>query len=123
MKQARENRFPAKGHRELQVLGEGNALDLQVDGIGVVVEPNVAFADLVFASGFEEHESEPGYLGDEGEVRTAGCRPVPALRPCGGREEHQGEQCNDEPHGRSVVALTLAAYGRVRLRHFRRAGV
>jgi hypothetical protein len=91
MKQAREGDLAAKSHRELEVLAHRNAFDLQVDGVGVVVEPNVALPDLVLANCLEQDEPKASRLGNEGKVPSCRGRSMPALRSCGGGNQRQGE--------------------------------
>lgn len=91
MKQAGEDGLAAHGHGELEILAHGNALDLEVNGVRVVVEPNVALTDLVLGGGLEEHEPKAGHLRDEGEVGASGGGAVPVLGSGGGGNEKQSE--------------------------------
>ena len=94
MQQAGHENLAAKGNGELEILAHGHALDRQVDGVGVVVEPNVALANLVLAGCVEENESKARRLGNEGEVRSTRGGTVPALGVSGGGDEHERE--NDQ---------------------------
>ncbi|MBW2552224.1 MAG: hypothetical protein JRE73_16020 [Deltaproteobacteria bacterium] len=67
-----------------------------MDGVGVVVEPNVALTDLVLSGCVEENEPKAGRLGNEGEVTSGRCGAVPALGVSGGRNERERENGGQE---------------------------
>ena len=103
MKQAREGDLAAKSHRELEVLAHRNAFDLEMNRVGVVVEPNVALTDLVLTGRLEEDEPKASCLGNEGEVRSTSNGAMPVLGASRGGNECQGQDGGCDPHARTIL--------------------